>query len=256
MQQDLLTSLDRWHWDDSRKRYNDFGLHSNDGKYASHVVVKCGTPDGSASVEHALSMDQYKQLQQGRTKLPPCPADFPKFLFPLGDGQGGLLMREKFVPKKERLQFVDHSGYVSLFPLLLRLLPADSPRLGDLLELVGDPAKGIWSDFGLRSLAKGDKMYLRDNAPGDAPYWRGPIWINCNFLAVDALRHYAAIEGPHRTRASDLLEALRQNLVGNIMKNYQRTGFLWEQYNQEDGIGQRTHPFNGWSSLVVLMMSS
>ena len=34
------------------------------------------------------------------------------------------------------LQLVPRVGYVSVFPLLLRLLPADSPRLPSLLALV------------------------------------------------------------------------------------------------------------------------
>ena len=36
-------------------------------------------------------------------------------------------------------QLVCHPGYVSLFPLLLRLLPADSPSLGHMLAVMADP---------------------------------------------------------------------------------------------------------------------
>lgn len=37
----------------------------------------------------------------------------------------------------------------------------------------------------------------------------------------------------------------------NIASNYERTGFLWEQYNPTTGHGQRSHPFTGWTALVV-----
>jgi mannosyl-oligosaccharide glucosidase len=252
---DMVAALDKWHWDDKRNRYCDHGLHANQGAYVAHIVVKCGTEDGSNSVEHTLTGQQWQQLQQGHSSAHRCPAKHPKFLFPLGDGQGGLMTRELFVPKNEKKQFVDHTGYVSLFPFFLRLIPASSPNLQHVLKTLSDTKSGLWSDFGLRSLAPKDRMYLRENAPGDAPYWRGPIWINCNFLAIHALRHYAAEEGPYRETAAKLLEELSHNLITNIFNNYKETGFLWEQYNPKDGKGQRTHPFNGWSSLVVLMMS-
>ena len=42
--------------------------------------------------------------------VPPCPQSHPQFMFELGDGQGGLMTREVFVPKKEKKQFVDHTG--------------------------------------------------------------------------------------------------------------------------------------------------
>lgn len=204
LHEDLVASLDSLHWDEKRKRYCDYGLHANQGDYVKHIVVKCGKADDSSAVEHPLTPQHWKKLQSGDTNIPPCPADHPKFMFALGDGQGGLMTRELFVPKGEKEQFVDHTGYVSLFPFLLRLIPADSPKLGEVLRTIGDEKRGLWSEYGLRSLAPSDRMYLRENAPGDAPYWRGPIWINCNFLAVSALRHYAKAEGPHREEAARL----------------------------------------------------
>ena len=48
---------------------------------------------------------------------------------------------------------------------------------------------------------------------------------------------------------------LRKILVENVYKEWKRTGFAWEQYNPEDGHGQRTQHFTGWTSLVVKMIA-
>jgi mannosyl-oligosaccharide glucosidase len=46
---------------------------------------------------------------------------------------------------------------------------------------VGDEEE-LWSEFGLRSLSKKDEFY------GTAEnYWRGPVWMNMNYLAVAQL---------------------------------------------------------------------
>ena len=76
---------------------------------------------------------------------------------------------------------VCHKGYVSIFPLLLGLVPRDSPHLGALLDMISDPAH-LWSDYGLRSLIKSDEYYSQGEN-----YWRGPIWINMNYLALSSL---------------------------------------------------------------------
>lgn len=76
---------------------------------------------------------------------------------------------------------VCHKGYVSIFPLLLGLVPRDSPHLGALLDMMSDPAH-LWSDYGLRSLSKSDPYYSQGEN-----YWRGPIWINMNYLALSSL---------------------------------------------------------------------
>jgi mannosyl-oligosaccharide glucosidase len=48
--------------------------------------------------------------------------------------------------------------------------------------------------------------------------------------------------------------ALRQNLVENVFRQWEETGFAWEQYNPDTGAGQRTAHFTGWTSLVVKVM--
>lgn len=76
---------------------------------------------------------------------------------------------------------VCHKGYVSIFPFLLGLIGPDSPKLGPVLDLLGDKEE-LWSDYGIRSLSKSDEFYGTDEN-----YWRGPIWMNMNYLAVREL---------------------------------------------------------------------
>lgn len=150
-------------------------------------------------------------------------------------------------------RFVDSVGYVSLFPFLLQLLDANSSKLGDTLEHLRNP-KELWSDYGIRSLSKSDSLYGKYNTEHDAPYWRGAIWINLNFLAVRALNHYSQVDGPYRDLCLQLYEQLRNNIIKNIFDNYRKTGYVWENYDDKTGAGKGCHPFTGWSSLVVLMM--
>ena len=81
----------------------------------------------------------------------------------------------------EENKLVCHKGYISIFPLLLGLVPADSPHLGALLDMMSSPSH-LWSDYGLRSLSKSDEFYSQGEN-----YWRGPIWINMNYLALSSL---------------------------------------------------------------------
>jgi mannosyl-oligosaccharide glucosidase len=83
-------------------------------------------------------------------------------------------------------RFVLHFGYNSLFPLALGLLPADSPELGTLLAQL-QREDLLWTQFGLRSLAQSSSIYMTRNTAKDAPYWRGAVWINVNFLTLRAL---------------------------------------------------------------------
>ncbi|KAJ2347145.1 Processing alpha glucosidase I, partial [Coemansia sp. RSA 2618] len=146
--------------------------------------------------------------------------------------------------------FVCHKGYISLFPMLLGLLPPESPKLGHILDMIEDPDE-LWTEFGIRSLSKSDTHYGKGE-----DYWRGPIWININYLVLSSLhKNYMSSDGPHREQATRIYTGLRANLIKNILGQFRQTRFFWEQYNPEDGHGQGTHPFTGWTSLVVLIMA-
>lgn len=84
----------------------------------------------------------------------------------------------------------------------------------------------------------------------------GQIWINLNFLALKSLHHYANLPNtPYADLAKEIYLELRQNVVTNILNQYNRTGYFWEQYNDETGEGSGCHPFTGWTALFVLIMS-
>lgn len=162
------------------------------------------------------------------------------------------LVRE--VREAPRPRFVGALGYVSLFPLLLQLLRPDSPRLPAVLAAMRSERQ-LWTPFGLRSLARDSPLYMQRNTQHDPPYWRGPVWVNINYLALRALHGYAGAEGPQRERAAELYRELRQNLVANLYRQYAESGFLWEHYSDSTGRGQGCRPFAGWSALVVLVMA-
>ena len=148
-----------------------------------------------------------------------------------------------------------HKGYISLFPLMLDLLPHNHPNIPHILTLISDP-NHLWSSYGIRSLSTSDPLYGTDEN-----YWRSPIWINMNYLIIKSLHTLAtdttsktAAPAKTRTQARKIYNELRVNVVENVVKQWKDTGFAWEQYNPDTGAGQRTQHFTGWTSLVVLIM--
>ncbi|KAB0802437.1 hypothetical protein PPYR_04623 [Photinus pyralis] len=156
--------------------------------------------------------------------------------------------------KNPEYRLVDSSfGYVSLFPFLLKLLNPDSPKLNKTLIDIRNPSL-LWTDFGLRSLSKTSPLYMKRNTEHDPPYWRGPLWININFLAAIALHHYSVTEGPYQSQATEIYGQLRNNIIKNVIRQYYSSGYIWEQYSDTTGEGSGCRPFTGWSALVVLLM--
>ncbi|XP_072112947.1 mannosyl-oligosaccharide glucosidase [Mobula birostris] len=209
------TLLQQLHWSEDLKAFCDYGNHS-----------------------------QSIFLEREKIYVPPGQ--------PRQTGHAARLVRS--VRKLPKLQYVNAFGYVSLFPFLLHILKPDSPKLQHVLKDIKDDEK-LWTPYGLRSLSKSSPLYLKRNTEYDPPYWRGPIWINLNYLVVRALYYYSTQTGPYQEMAAALYQELRTNLISNLYKQYVQTGYLWEQYNDSTGRGQGSHPFTGWSSLVVLIMA-
>ena len=160
--------------------------------------------------------------------------------------------REFIVPPK--YDFVPDFGYVSLFPLILEIINPDNPKLGKILDDLENPQL-LWNPYGIRSLSKTSNYYQQYNTDVDAPYWRGTIWINFNYLILKSLHHYSSITGPYQSRSLRIYKNLRDNLVSNLFTEYVRSGYIWEQYNDTTGRGRGSHPFTGWSALIVLIMT-
>ncbi|CAL36500.1 Mannosyl-oligosaccharide glucosidase [Caenorhabditis elegans] len=148
----------------------------------------------------------------------------------------------------------DAFGYNNLFPMMLKLIPSKSPILKSMLDKIRDP-KILWTNYGLRSISRSSPYYMARNTEHDPPYWRGYIWINVNYMVLSSLRHYADQPGPYRENAENIFSELRANLVKNLATQFQKTGFLWENYDDRTGEGRGCHPFTGWSSLILLIMS-
>lgn len=145
-------------------------------------------------------------------------------------------------------------GYISLFPFLTKFIPAQSvDKLEHMVDFLADPEE-MWSEYGIRSMSKADELYRTGEN-----YWRSPIWININFLVLDNLQHYYEVSGPF---ASSELKAkirttytqLRKNIISNVKLQWEKTGFVWEQYDDETGQAKGAKNFLGWSSAVLLMM--
>ena len=215
---DLLTDeklLDKQHWSSEKQRYSDYGLHTD------HIKLERPKP---------------KQTAAGQRPPPP-----PKKI--------------RVVKREPAYRYVDSQfGYVNLFPFLIKMINPQSPKLARILTDIQDPSL-IWSKYGLRSLGKSSPLYNKHNTEDDPPYWRGAIWMNVNYMALGALHHYANTEGPYKSQASDIYHQLRDNIINNLIAQYQATGFIWENYDDVTGKGKGTHPFTGWSALVVAIMA-
>ena len=65
----------------------------------------------------------------------------------------------------------------------------------------------------------------------------------------------AFLHGRLPSTAGALYAELRANVLGAVQAEWERSGYLWEQYSPETGHGMRNHPFNGWSALVLLILA-
>ena len=215
--------LDALHWSDEDNMYADYGLHTDHVQLKRVAMPTKGSPQ-----------------QRVQTHI----------------------IRQTTNESDVRPKYVKHFGYVSLFPLMTRILDSHSPKLDKILNDLRNTTL-LWTPYGLRSLARSSALYAAKNTEHDPPYWRGTtcylsmlrrecppdylgaIWINMNYMMLSALQHYAKTSGPYSAKAAEIYEQLRANLIKNMFRVYEKTGHVWEQYDDKTGDGKGSHPFTG-----------
>jgi putative isomerase len=110
-------------------------------------------------------------------------------------------------------------------------------------EHVLNPAEYL-SDFGIRSLAKNERMY--NNAMmGDPSNWQGPIWGLITPLVAYGLAHYG-----YREAALEVGERLVAVFAADLHAN----GTLHEYYHAETGNPVFNPGFLSWNLLALRIM--
>jgi alpha,alpha-trehalase len=117
-----------------------------------------------------------------------------------------------------------------------------------------NPAQML-SPHGFRSLSSFDRNYNNEAIINPYSNWRGPIWINANFLDWIALRRYGF---------NDEARWLALTLAEDIHRDIERWGSMHENYNAETGDGLAPTPeqspnhkfagFVGWNLLAQDML--
>ena len=119
----------------------------------------------------------------------------------------------------------------SLYPLLTGRMP--KPIEKELVRHLFSKEE-FWTDFPIPTVAKSDPRYEPDTM------WRGPTWININYLFIDGLERIGRRWEARR---------LRKKTLDLIMRN----GDIYEYYNPETGRQcMRAASVFGWSSAVFV----
>jgi len=104
----------------------------------------------------------------------------------------------------------------------------------------------MWAEAGILSLAFNDTKFQ-----GNSDYWTGPIWVNFQYLLLRAIHKYY----PNNGQGEIVAKSLWPDFVGNMLKDFNDTGYIWEHYNWTTKNGEGNHPFTGWSTLITLIIT-
>ena len=155
--------------------------------------------------------------------------------------------------RRDNGEWVHVVNWTSFLPLVDGLpAPEDAKRM--IREHLLNPRE-MRAEYGFRSLARSDAAYNNEAIIDPYSNWRGPIWINANFLDWIALRRYGFKEEAHW-----LAVTLGEELDRDIAK----WGSMHEDYNAETGEGLaptvaqspggKFAGFVGWNLLALDML--
>jgi len=155
--------------------------------------------------------------------------------------------------RRDSGMWINSISWSSFLPLADGLLPAGEARRMIRLHLLN--ADEMLSPYGFRSLSKSDPTYNNEAIINPYSNWRGPIWINANYLDWIALRRYG-FRSESRQLAITLATMLRRDIA--------KWNSMHEDYSAEtgDGLaptveqspGGHFAGFVGWNLLALDML--
>jgi mannosyl-oligosaccharide glucosidase len=137
--------------------------------------------------------------------------------------------------------FNPHLGYINLYPIFFGLIKTEDPAFRGTMNLLKSDDE-LFSEYGIRSLSKSDMLYHTGE-----DYWRGNIWMNLNFLTLRGLYKFYK----QNEEAMQVYKKIRDNLIKNVFSQWKSKKTFYEQYSDRDGQGLKARPFNGWTSLIL-----
>jgi hypothetical protein len=129
----LITRLDPLHWSDEYKSYLDYGLDSTNSEIVQQIAFRCQNPIDGSSTDVLIQVEKANKIKNPNDI---CPPSHSKYLFPLGDGNGGYQYSELVLISNPKLKHIPIFGYVSIFPLILQVIPADSIHFNEILDII------------------------------------------------------------------------------------------------------------------------
>jgi glycogen debranching enzyme len=151
----------------------------------------------------------------------------------LWDEEAGLFWARSHTPDGQQVPVRVVTPF-SLYPLWTGFLP--KRITARLLAHLTDP-RSFWLRYPLPTVARTDPRHDPDQM------WRGPTWVNVNYLFC---------EGLERTGHGDLARELRQRTLDLIMGHDD----IYEYYNPETGMHPpKAAPLFGWTSAVFIDMA-
>jgi len=213
-----------WFWDNAMQSGADNNAAlTNDPKDRSAILAV----DASVyAMREALAMGVLAErlgfAEEAREYRAEAAATRKAILTQLWSAQDGVFLNRR----RDNGEWVRVVSWTSFLPLVDGLLPAKEARRMIRRHLLNP--EEMRSPYGFRSLAKNDPAYNNEAIIDPYSNWRGPIWINANYLDWVVLRRYGF-------RAESRWLAV--TLAGELRRDIAQWGSMHEDYNAETGEG-------------------
>ena len=94
----------------------------------------------------------------------------------------------------------------------------------------------------------------------DSSTYRGNLFVHFHYMLLRGLKTYymhdsiSMVDKPElAARASVIYETIKERITKTVQTQWEKDHLFYEMYHPESGEGLGTAPFNGWTSLIVLI---